>query len=372
LQILNYLPRGNGRLYIVGGMDMGINRSAIKLIVVFLMMVGLSSACGVSNTANSDLVELANLTPTMHTAFLLTPAAERMPDAIPVEGVGMYQIGGMGSGGTQNALTDIETAVSDQDEEGTLVEETRANNGNGLIDSQVVTVTPLPQLPVSGNHVVVAPNSAQSMPVITPPPPIVNVNPSLPAQKTPSITATPTPICGGNHFHNVGPAHKVERMPIEFEEFGSWMRSEHTYGAFLQTNLLQKSGSTAAWLCYFFNTPEDETAVFTQIRPVPGNPNTVRMWVYGNRSGHYLGVWILDKEFETWLVPLGPILHEGWELMEATFAGPDADIIFYISGPSNDRIDYPISFRAISLNDSPDETITHGSVVIDQVDFITK
>jgi hypothetical protein len=331
------------------------------------MMVGLSSACGVAFTANSVKSELAhaNLTPTMHTAFQLTPASERMPDAIPIEGAGVYKIAGMGSDGTQNALTDIETAVSVQDKEG------GANNENGLIGNQVITVTPLPPLPVAGKQVV-APNSVQSMSVITPPPPVVNANSSLSTQKIPSITATPTPICGGNHFHNVGPAHKVERMPIEFEEFGPWMRSEHTYGAFLQTNLLQKSGSTAAWMCYFFNSPEDETAVFTQIRPVPGNPNTVRMWVYGNRSGHYLGVWILDKEFETWLVPLGPILHEGWELMETTFAGSDADVIFYISGPSNDRVDYPISFRGISLNDSPDETITHGSVVIDQIEFITK
>ena len=366
---------------------MNISRSLLDIIVIILVMVVLLSACGVTDTASVNLIELPSveLTPTMHTAFQLTPAAERMPDPIPVGGFGMYVIEGLGGSFSEQPETGTETAVSNPNEDtafivgggssgSALVEGNLASPVDALVVNQVVVITPLPQTTAPVKSVSAVGNATQPIPTTTPSPAAVIADISISAEKTPSValTPTPTPICGGNLYHNVGPANRVDKMPIDFEDFGSWMRSENTYGAFLQTDLLQKSGSHAAWLCYFFNTLEDETAVFTQIHPIPGQPNTVRLWVYGNRSGHYLGVWLLDKELETWLVPLGPILHEGWEEMEATFAGPDAELIFYISGPSNDRIDFPVSFRGISLNDSPDASITYGGVIIDDITFITK
>lgn len=366
-------------------MKMQTFRSFVGVSVIYLILVGLSSACGTLEATKLDS-ELSNvqLTPTMHIAFQLTPASEKMADPVPVEGFGMYEIDGLGGGGEKQEVVEIETAVSQLHDDAqytelldgsgnsgnTLVEGTLPDNANELVVNQVVVVTPRPQSPPPVKPVATA-NTAQPVLTTTPVPAAVNDSSSMVIGDA-KATVSPTPICGGNHYHEVGLANQVDQMPIGFEEFGSWMRSEDTYGALLQTNLLSKSGQNAAWLCYFFNTPEDETAVFKQIHPIPGQPNTVRMWVYGNRSAHFLGVWILDKERETWLIPLGPILHEGWEVMEATFVGPNAVPLFYISGPSNDRIDFPILFRGISLNDSPDEAITYGGVVIDEINFITK
>lgn len=363
--------------------NMRIFRSIVGVLVfLFVALVG----CGVPGASKSGLNGMTNmqLTPTMHTAFQLTPASERMPYPVPIEGVGVYEIEGLGSNSGGETAVDSNAAalgvelIEGKIPQGGLVEGELVNNAESLVVNRVVVITPLPRSvssagPNSSSGASSDSGDSQQQPSNTPLPPSENLSASeQTTAESAAVPVTPDSICGGSRLNEVGPAPKVDSMPIDFEEFGTWMRSESTYGAFLITSLLTKSGNQAAWVCYFFSTPEDEKAVFTQIHPVSGQPNTVSMWVNGNRSGHFLGVWILDNEQETWYVPLGPVLHEGWQEMAGTFAGPNAGEISYVSGPRNDRIDFPISFRGISINDAADDVITYGSVVIDDIVFVTR
>lgn len=338
-------------------------------ILVFLVVVLVG--CGASGFSNLEADSLeGQMTPTMHMAFQLTPASQRMPDPVPIEGVGVYEVAEPGGGGGgETAVLDsnvvspgLELVEGKISGEG-LVEGALDSQTEALVVNRVVVITPLPK-PVSA--------PTRSVSGEAPPQPTETPLPASANSSAVAVPVTPDAICGGSRLNEVGPAPKVASMPIDFENFGVWTRSESTYGAFLITSELKKSGQQAAWVCYFFSTPEDETAVFTQIHPIPGQPNTVRMWVNGNGSGHFLGVWLVDNEQETWFVPLGAVLHEGWQEMEATFAGPNAESIFYVSGSYNDQIDFPISFRGILINDAADDIITYGSIVIDDITFVTE
>ena len=185
-------------------------------------------------------------------------------------------------------------------------------------------------------------------------------------------TPTPTPICGGNDFNKVGTTSELAQHPIDFETFGSWTRGQSTYGSFLQTDFEKVSGRSSGWICYYFATEMDDTAVFMQFHPIRERANKVTMWVYGNYSSHYMNVWILDAEQETWQIPLGTITHHGWKEMEAVFVGPGAVELKHISGPENGRIDFPIRFRGVALNDRWDEPISHGNIYVDDITFVNE
>lgn len=362
---------------------MFIPQKIIKSIAILLLACLWLTGCASEKEPAKPVVPI---TPTVSTAFNYVPAAERLPGHISVIDIfddddieALRRLGLVAFADSKQMRGELLNSINPEEE---LAKITQAlilnqpvasvNRSASLIAGEFDTVPAVAPIISLG----AVPRSPTPPPVETPESsPTISAVPTISSEATREVVPpapTPDVICGGNLYHDVGPANKMEQMLIDFEEFGTWMRSENTYGAFLQTNLLSKSGANAAWMCYFFRSPEDETAVFTQIHPIPGQPNTVRLWVYGNRSGHFLSVWILDREGETWLVPLGAILHDDWREMEATFSGPDAEQSFYVSGPSNNVIDFPITFRGLSLNDASNESINYGSLVIDKIEFVSE
>jgi hypothetical protein len=359
-------------------------QKTIKSIAILLFVGFWLTGCAPEKEPAKPVVPI---TPTVSTAFNYVPAAERLPDHISVINIfndedieALRRLGLLSfADDSKQIRQELLNSINPEEELAKITQALILNQPVAEVNNSAPLIAG-----EFGTSPAVAPIiSADSTPRSLAPPPAETLEPTPAISAVPIISSettkevvppTPTPdvICGANHYHDIGPASKMEQMPIDFEEFGTWMRSENTYGAFLQTNLLSKSGANAAWMCYFFHSPEDETAVFTQIHPIPGQPNTVRLWVYGNRSGHFLSIWILDREGETWLIPLGPILFDGWRELEATFTGPDAEQSFYISGPSNNVIDFPISFRGLSINDGSNEVINYGSLVIDKIEFVSE
>ena len=108
-------------------------------------------------------------------------------------------------------------------------------------------------------------------------------------------------------------------------------------------------------------------SVFMQSNPIEGEPTALQVWVYGDGKGHYLNAWILDREGQTWQIPFGKINHTGWKQMTG-YIDTDQDWPWqHISGPTNDVVDYPISFRAFVLDDTNNAFNGSGNIYLDDL-----
>lgn len=273
------------------------------------------------------------------------------------------QPGEVPQGGNDTAQTEPGSPAVESEQAATPAPGSASPNQTAPLSTPRPAETPPPSAPAAPIISTLPANTPSLTPSLTP-------TPTHTPTPTPTFTPTPTPICGGNTYNKVGRADEVDEMPIDFEKVTVWTRSSDTYGTLRRSNQESVSGDHAAWICYNFETDQDETAVFMQIRPLAEQPNRVKAWVYGDYSSHYLSIWILDRQQETWQIPLGLIEHTGWKEMEVAFTGADAVEIQHISGPENHRIDFPISFRGIALNDRWDATAAHGIIFIDDVDFV--
>jgi hypothetical protein len=120
-------------------------------------------------------------------------------------------------------------------------------------------------------------------------------------------------------------------------------------------------------LSYSFGTADNDYVVFLQTNNISGNPTTLDMWVYGDGAGHYLNVWIVDNEGQTWQVPLGRVTHSGWSLMSGQIAVGQNWPWTHISGPNNEVVDYPIRFRAFVLDDLANDYVGDGVIYLDDL-----
>jgi len=155
-------------------------------------------------------------------------------------------------------------------------------------------------------------------------------------------------------------------MVMNFEAFGSW-KAGSANGTLVQSSEQAHGGSFSAKLDYNFPGPDNDFVDFTQERDIAGEPNALQLWVYGDKSGHYLNIWIIDAKGQRWSVPLGRIQHEGWRLMTGRI---DAELDWPggpISGPDNGRIDFPIRLNAIVLDDLSDDYIGQGTIYLDEL-----
>ncbi len=184
---------------------------------------------------------------------------------------------------------------------------------------------------------------------------------------TPRPTNTPTPEPTNTPGNPTGGSSSGTGLPMSFDQFGTWIRGDEPNGSFTQSTSQAHSGSRSGKLSYDFTSSDNDYVVFMQSNPIDGEPTALQIWVYGDGAGHYLNAWIQDREGQTWQVPFGKINHTGWKQMTG-YIDTDQDWPWqHISGPRNDTVDYPITFRAFVLDDTNNAYNGSGNIYLDDL-----
>jgi serine/threonine protein kinase len=197
--------------------------------------------------------------------------------------------------------------------------------------------------------------------------------PTQTPQPIPTATSTltrrpsPTPRPSATATQHVGAAHTGSGLPLDFESFGIWVRGNEPNGTFVQSSEQAYSGAYSGKLSYNFPSTANDYVVFLQLNNIPGTPNALQVWVYGDGSRHFLNAWILDAGGQTWQVPFGQVAHTGWRQMTGMIAVNQPWPWTHISGPNNGSVDYPIRFRALVLDDVTDAYIGQGTIYLDNL-----
>jgi hypothetical protein len=185
--------------------------------------------------------------------------------------------------------------------------------------------------------------------------------------RTPTVTPSPTPS-----LTSTRPAVSAGGgLPLDFENFGLWVRGDEPNGTFTQSSEQARNGRFSGKLSYNFTTPGNDYVVFMQTNDIPGTPNALQVWVYGDGSGHFFNAWIIDGGGQTWQVPFGQIFHTGWRQMTGYIVVGQPWPWTHISGPNNGQVDYPIRFRAFVLDDYTDTYVGQGVIYIDDLTATT-
>ena len=193
-------------------------------------------------------------------------------------------------------------------------------------------------------------------------PPTATPTPTRTPTKTPRPTRTPAPT------NTPAPTRPPEPPnTLGFEVMGTWKRGDQPYGTLTRSSEQVREGQYAARLAYDFPSRQNDFVVFLQERPLEGRPNAIRAWVYGDGQGHFLNVWIRDSAGQTWQVPLGQVTHTGWREMVGLIDPGQEWPWTHISGPDNGRVDYPIRFAALVLDDYPDTFQGKGVIYVDAI-----
>ncbi len=182
---------------------------------------------------------------------------------------------------------------------------------------------------------------------------------------TESATAAPTPTkTPGNPS---GGSSQGGGLPLTFEPLGVWIRGDEENGSLTSSTAQAHSGAASAKLSYAFTTADNDYVVFMQNNAIPGEPTALQIWVYGDGAGHYLNAWIQDNQNQTWQVPFGRITHTGWKQMTGYINTGQDWPWTHISGPKNDTVEYPISFRALVLDDLNNAFNGSGEIFLDDL-----
>jgi hypothetical protein len=227
----------------------------------------------------------------------------------------------------------------------------------GATAAPLVPTTPAPGTSPEASETAVAAPTLRSTSTATPTE-TPTTTPSPTPTRTPSPTAAATsPPSGGSGGG----------LPLTFESFGTWGRGSEANGTFEQSSEQAHGGGRSGKLSYSFGTADNDYVVFLQTNNISGNPTTLELWVYGDGAGHYLNVWIVDNEGQTWQVPLGRVTHSGWSLMSGQIAVGQNWPWTHISGPNNEAVDYPIRFRAFVLDDLANDYVGDGVIYLDDL-----
>ncbi len=172
----------------------------------------------------------------------------------------------------------------------------------------------------------------------------------------------------------IGSATAVEALQLgnanvilDFEQPMTW-KSGQGKGALAQSGTHVRSGRGAGELRYNFASTGNDFEGFSppQDIPIPGTPEQMGIWVYGNGSGHELKVWLRDAENEILQFRLGVIGTGGWRFVSTPIT-QQVESWNRISGSGNMRLDYPIQLHAFILDDNPDTETGTGSFYLDDL-----
>lgn len=215
-----------------------------------------------------------------------------------------------------------------------------------------VEPTAVPDTPTPVVVVVTATAEPTLPPTTTPPPPTDTPVPPTATTK-PAPTTAPVPSDPG--------------LIANFESFGTWKRGDEPNGTFTQSNAQAHQGAYSGKLDYTFGSSANDYVVFQQGHTLSGTPTRITAWVYGDGSGHFFNVWIKDAGGQFWQIPLGSVSHSGWQQMAGAIDTNQPWPFTHISGPDNGKVDYPISFMALVLDDKPDTFEGRGTIYIDDL-----
>lgn len=189
-------------------------------------------------------------------------------------------------------------------------------------------------------------------------------------EPTPQATATPT----ASPTATKAPPAASTPIPkpgfvLDFENFGAWKRGVQPYGDLKATSDKKHEGEKSAELNYDFPQVDDDFVVFLKKppAPIPGEPTELTIWVYGDGSGYFLNVWVIDSKQEVRQFTFGRIQHaDAWERMTAKLDTTAEWPQDHISGPDNGKLDYPIKLYALVL-DAVSDHPTKGSIYLDEL-----
>jgi len=179
-------------------------------------------------------------------------------------------------------------------------------------------------------------------------------------------TATPTPVPTATGAPPPPSPVPSSGVLFSFEQWSTWKRGDQATGVLAQSNEQAKSGSFSAKLSYDFEGTTDDFVVFANTRALYGSPQAISAWVYGDGSGHFVNVWILDAQNEAWSIHLGKVGSAGWQKLTGAVSADRPWPSGHVFGPDNDKIDYPVRFYGIVL-DRPGTGPATGQIYLDDI-----
>ncbi len=189
--------------------------------------------------------------------------------------------------------------------------------------------------------------------------------------RTPRPTVSASQTQSAASSNQTGVASTGGGLPMSFENFGTWRRGDQDNGSFTQSGEQAHSGGSSGKLSYNFPSTDNDFVVFLQLNDISGSPDALRVWVYGDGLGHHLNAWIQDNEGQTWQMPLGVVSHTGWKQLTGCIDTNQDWPWSHISGPNNGWVDYPLTFRAIVLDDVNSAYSGSGEIFIDDLEAVT-
>lgn len=194
----------------------------------------------------------------------------------------------------------------------------------------------------------------------------------LPALETPASAPTPTakPIPSTSESAMAPPQLPKPAVILDFETFGTWERGDEPHGTLTQANDRKHDGNSAAKLTYNMPAVPNNYVVFLRQPPlkIPGKPEALNLWVYGDGSGHFLNAWIKDAQGEVRQFTFGKVLHaDTWQQMTVTLDTTADWPQGHISGADNGQFDYPIQLHALVLDAVADGVASKGVLYLDDL-----
>jgi hypothetical protein len=159
----------------------------------------------------------------------------------------------------------------------------------------------------------------------------------------------------------------------DFESPATWARSVSSSGDFTTSTDQHYRGKASGQLKYRFDGP-NQAVDFSPPQPIalPGKPYEFGIWMRGDASGNYLNAWLRDRDGELFKLRLGAATgaQDGWR-----YYGSRINTYYFPwehtgGSPANGRPDYPLSFVAFRLENTPDEPAGGGTIYIDDIQSI--
>jgi hypothetical protein len=194
-----------------------------------------------------------------------------------------------------------------------------------------------------------------------------SATPTMTSSPSPTPTGSPTPTPSETPTPQTTGAGTGGGLPLGFESFGLWGRGDQANGTISQSGEQSHSGGSSAKISYDFASADNDFVVFLQFNDISGQPTGLNLWVYGDGTGHYLNIWVIDSEGQTWQVPMGRVTHTGWAQMSGEIDTDQDWPWTHISGPNNEEIDYPIRFRGFALDDVNNAFNGQGDIYLDDL-----
>lgn len=256
--------------------------------------------------------------------------------------------------GTVSSVIAVVTATSTSTE--VVTRETRITTTPAPIDTPIDTPTNTPTNTPINTPI----NTPTRQPTRTP-----TQRPTRTPTQRPTNTPTRRPSGGSSC------ASSSSGLPLSFDSFGCWSIGDERNGTFTQSTEQSHGGSGSGKLSYDFSSAENDYVVFMQRNAISGEPTALKIWVYGDGSGHYLNAWIVDNEGQTWQVPFGTVSHTGWREMTGRIQVDQNWPWTHISGPDNEQVDYPVALRALVLDDANNAYQGEGDIYLDDLTAVT-